>query len=392
MRMETINGELASFAHLKELKPILSSGGPCISIYMPLSSLPNSQGANANVLKWKECIRSLQQKMERHGAPARELAETISEWDSVIGGAKPEGKSIAVFRSPDVFRVTWLEREVASKAVIGPHFYVRPLLAELTKPKTFYLLALSQKDIRLLCCTSSSSEEVALSKRGVVTSFEQYMNSAKPDHTQNLGASAGPSAGSSKGVFNGTGTEKEDRDKYLLHFYKQIDRGVNDVLRGKTAPLVLAGVDYELSLYRDINSYPNLSAEAVRGAPNSLKAGEMHARALEAIERDYHRKLDDALATYDHKVGAGATNRLRDIVTAVRDGRVLTLFVSDTLGQPGSFNESTYAVKGRESGSAEDEDLVNDAAIQTILRAGQVFVVPNSKMPHGAPLAATYRF
>lgn len=392
MRMETIKGELASFAHLKELKPILSSEGPCISIYMPLSSLPNSQGANANVLKWKECIRSLQQKVEQHGAQARELAETISDWDSVTGGAKPEGKSVAMFRSPDVFRVTWLEKEVASKAVIGPHFYVRPLLAELTKPKTFYLLALSQKDVRLLTCTSNSSEDVALSKRGLVTSFEQYMNSAKPDHTQNLGASAGPSAGSSKGVFTGTGTEKEDRDKYLSHFYKQIDRGVNEVLRGKTAPLVLAGVDYELSLYRDINSYPNLSAEAVRGAPNGLKAGEMHARAIEALEREYHRKLDDALATYDHKVGAGATNRLRDIVTAVREGRVLTLFVSDTLGQPGSFNESTYAVKGRESGSTEDEDLVNDAAIQTILRAGQVFVVPNAKMPHGAPLAATYRF
>jgi hypothetical protein len=390
--METIKGELANFAHLKELKPILSSEGPCISIYVPMSSLPNSQGANANVLKWKECIRSLQQKMEQHGPQGRELAETISDWDSVAGGIKPEGKSIAVFRSPDVFRVTWLDREVPSKAVIGPHFYIRPLLGELIKPKTFYLLALSQKDVRLLCCTTSRSEEVALSTRAVVTSFEQYMNSAKPDHTLNLGASAGPSAGSSKGVFTGTGTEKEDRDKYLSHFYKQIDRGVNDVLRGKTAPLVLAGVDYELSLYRDINSYPNLSAEAVHGAPNGLKAGEMHARAIEAMEREYHRKLDDALATYDHKVGAGATNRLRDIVTAVREGRVLTLFVSDTLGQPGSFNESTYAVKGRESGSAEDEDLVNDAAIQTILRAGQVFVVPNAKMPHGAPLAATYRF
>lgn len=392
MRMETIKGELANFAHLKELKPILSSEGPCISIYVPMSSLPNSQGANANVLKWKECIRSLQQKLAQHGAQARELAETISDWDSVSGGMKPEGKSIAVFRSPDVFRVTWLDKEVASQAVIGPRFYIRPLLAELVKAKMFYLLALSQKDIRLLCCTTSRSEEVALSTRGVVTSFEQYMDSAKPDHTQNLGASAGPSSGSSKGVFNGTGTEKEDRDKYLLHFYKQIDRGVNELLRGKTAPLVLAGVDYELSLYRDINSYPNLSAEAARGAPNGLKAGEMHARAIEALDREYHRKLDDALATYDHKVGGGATNRLRDIVTAVRDGRVLTLFVSDSLGQTGSFDESTYSMKGRETGSADDEDLVNAAVVQAILHAGQVFVVPNTKMPNGAPVAATYRF
>lgn len=390
--MDTIKGEVAGFADLKELKPILSSRGPCISVYMPLSSLPNQQGANANVLKWKECIRSLEQKSAQHGAQGRELTDSIADWDSVFGGVKPEGKSVAVFRSPDVFRVTWLNEEVNSQAVIGPHFYVRPLLPELTKPKTFYLLALSQKDVRLLCCSSNSSEEVGLAKRGVATSFEDFMNPVKPDHTQNLGAASGPGSGSSKGVFETSSTEREDRDKYLSHFYKQIDRAVNDVLRGKTEPLVLAGVDYVLSLYREVNSYPNLLSEAARGAPNGLKSGEMHARALEAIGRDYQNRLGDALATYDHKVGAGATNRLRDIVTAAHDGRVLTLFVSDSLGQTGSFNEATYAVKGKETGSAGDEDLVNDAVVQAILHAGQVFVVPNSKMPNGAPLAATYRF
>lgn len=387
-----MKGEVAGFAHLKELKPMLSSGGPCISAYVPLSSLPNHQGANANVLKWKECIRSLEQRLPQHGAQARELVGSISDWDGLIGGVRPEGKSVAVFRSPDVFRVAWLDDEVNSQAIIGPHFYVRPLLPELTKAKTFYLLALSQKDVRLLCCNSNRAEEVPLSTRGVATSFEEYMNPVKPDHTQSLGAATGPDSGASKTVSGTSNTEREDRDRYLSHFYKQIDRAVNDVLRGKTEPLVLAGVEYELSIYRDVNSYPNLSDEAVRGAPNGLKAGEMHARAIEAIGRDYQRKLDDALATYDHKVGAGATNRLRDIVTAVRDGRVLTLFVSDTLGQTGSFNESTYSMKGRETGSAEDEDLVNDAVVQAILHAGQVFVVPNTKMPNGAPLAATYRF
>jgi hypothetical protein len=49
-------------------------------------------------------------------------------------------------------------------------------------------------------------------------------------------------------------------------------------------------------------------------------------------------------------------------------------------------------VKGRETGTAEDEDLVNDAVVQTVLHAGQIYVAPNGKMPHGSPVAATYRF
>jgi hypothetical protein len=190
----------------------------------------------------------------------------------------------------------------------------------------------------------------------------------------------------------GTSTDKETKDQYLAHFYKQIDRGLNEILRGKTEPVVPAGVEYELALYRSVSTHPHLIGEGVEGAPNSLKAGEMHARALDVLLRQYDKKVDDALSEYNHKVGGGASNRLKEIVPAAHDGRVLTLLESDSLEIPGSFDETTYTVKGRESGTSEDEDLVNDAVVQTILHAGQVFVVPNSKMPNGAPLAAIFRF
>ena len=45
-----------------------------------------------------------------------------------------------------------------------------------------------------------------------------------------------------------------------------------------------------------------------------------------------------------------------------------------------------------ETGTPEDEDLVNDAAVQTILHAGKVLVVPHHKMPTGAAVAAIFRF
>jgi hypothetical protein len=83
---------------------------------------------------------------------------------------------------------------------------------------------------------------------------------------------------------------------------------------------------------------------------------------------------------------------LKEIVPAAHEGRVLTLLVSDSAEVPGSFDEMTYTVKGRESGTSDDEDLINDAVVQTILHAGQVYVVPNAKMPNGAPLAAIFRF
>ncbi len=358
---------------------------------MALDFAPANQSAKANALRWKECLRTLEAKIQQNGSEACELLQSISDWDAISGEERPAAKSIAVFRSPDIFCVTSLEEQVKGKAVVGPHFNVRPLLPELTRARTFYILALSQKDVRVLRCTSSSSEEVSL-PASVATSFDRFMNSAKPDHVSDGRATPGPGSGSSKGVMFTTTTDREDKDQYLAHFYKQVDRGLNEILRGKSEPVVPVGVEYELALYKSVSTYPHLVDEGVHGAPNSLKAGEMHARALDVIVKEYENRVGEALAEYDHKAGGGASNRLKDIVPAAHDGRVLTLLVSDSLETTGSFDEATHTVKGRETGKPEDEDLVNDAVVQTILHAGQVLVVPNGRMPNGAPLSAIFRF
>lgn len=389
--MNMLKAELAVFQSAKDLKPILSSEGPCLSVYIPLSNASSNQSVKAHALEWKEALRTVESRLEQYGSPAQELFESIRDWDSISPDQEPQGKSLAVFRSPDVFRVTWVEEAVKSRAEIGPHFYIRPLLPDLTRDRSFYILALSQKNVRLLRCTSRSAEEVPFPPN-VAVSFDAYMNSAKPDHVSDNRGTPGPSSGSSKGVMFTTSSDREDHNEYLLHFFRQIDRGVNELLRGKTEPVVLAAVEYELALYRDANSYAHLAKESVQGAPNSLKSGEMHARALDALLRCYENKVDEALAQYNHKVGGGASNRLKEVITAAHDGRVLTLLVSDSLESTGAFDESTHTVKGRETGTTNDEDLVNDAAVQTILHAGQVYVVPNGKMPNGAPLAAIYRF
>ncbi len=389
-RMDTLKAELAEFQSAKDLKTILAVEGPCLSVYIPFSTAPPNQSAKANALEWKEVLRSIEPKIQQNRA-ARELLESIRDWDEIFQGQEPQGRSIAVLRSPDVFRITWIEEPVKSRAELGPHFYIRPLLPELTRDKAFYILALSQKNVRLLRCTARAAEEVPFPPH-IATSYDAYMNTAKPDHVSDNRASPGPGAGSSKGVMFTTSSDREDKDEYLTHFFRHIDRAVEEILRGKSEPVVLAGVEYELALYRSFNSNLHLAPESVQGAPNSLKSGEMHARALDAMLRCYEKKIDEALAQYNHRVGAGASNRLKDVVTAAHDGRVLTLLVSDSLESTGVFDETTHTVKGRQTGSPEDEDLINDAAVQTILHAGQVFVVSHGKMPNGAPLAAIFRF
>ncbi|HEY1216903.1 MAG TPA: hypothetical protein VGE93_25030, partial [Bryobacteraceae bacterium] len=138
--MNTVKGELVTFEGLKDLKTLLSVDGPCLTVYMPLSTA-STEGRNPNgkqnELHWKEILRTLNGRAAQFGSAGRELVESVSNWDAVapesVENGDAPGRSIAVFRSPDLFQVALLDGEVTDRAVLGPHFNIRPLLAEVVR-------------------------------------------------------------------------------------------------------------------------------------------------------------------------------------------------------------------------------------------------------------------
>lgn len=387
--METIKSELVRLDRPEGLKGLLSANGPCISIFFPVSRENLNPGDDER--RWKQVIRRLEAELDRfNNGPngTRELLDALRALDAMSEDRNGKGKTLVVFRCPDRFCHLWLRADLEERIKVGPQFFIRPLLPLMSNP-VFCILALSLNDTRLLRCTLDNSEQVPLP--GVPSSFDEYMNSTKPDHVLENRTSAGPSSGTSKGVTGGTSTEAEDRDEYVSHYFRQIDRALNAALRETCEPVVLVGVDHQLSLYRSVTTYPRLATDGVHGAPNGLKGGEMHARAIEVLRAHRAGMLDQVLAEYNHLAGGGrATNRLKEIVTAANDGRVVKLIVSDSLEQAGALDEATHQVTGSNNGG--EYDLLNKAAVETILHAGQVFVAPNKKMPNGSPLAAIFRY
>jgi Bacterial archaeo-eukaryotic release factor family 3 len=392
--MVTVMDRQESLNTLDDLKALLSASGPCLSVYMPLSNASTAgknPNAKQNELRWRECMQAAETQAGRFGDPGKGVIASVRNWAAVApepGGESKghHGKSIAVFRSPEAFQVTLLDEVVPDQVAFDRQFQIRPLLKQLVRDRRFYLLALSQKNTRLLYCTTQTSEEAPFPGT-TKTNFEDWMNMAKPDHRLVENAMSTGAQGSARPTaLAPKGSDAEDKDEYLAHFLKHIATGVGEVLRGKTEPLVLCAVESYIPLYREVNAYPNLAPEAVLGAPNSLKSGEMHARAIEALGRCYDRKVEESLESWNHKVGGGGSSRLDEVVTAAHDGRVLTLMVSDSQEAKGHFDEGSHTV---ETGN---EDLVNDAAVQTVLHAGKVLVVAQEKMPNGSPAAAIFRF
>lgn len=83
---------------------------------------------------------------------------------------------------------------------------------------------------------------------------------------------------------------------------------------------------------------------------------------------------------------------LRASIADAPPGRIDTLFVAEesaVWGQPGDAAERIRI--DRES-TPDNEDLTDDATVQTLLHGGNVHLLPASALPREAALAATLRF
>ncbi len=372
---------------MKEIKELGAATGPCLSILIPIDSAHGQTAQNS--IRLKNGIEAAKKLLADKGVDPKPLIESIQ---AITEDLKWTGQGLAVYCSPDLCRAFELAFTVTDSVMVGDHFYVKPLIPLLNADQPFYILALSQKHPRLLRCTEQSSEEVEL-PQSAPTSLWNDKQSDQPDHDQDNHSSGGPDQGGMRGVAFSTNTDSEDRPEYLAHFYKHVSEGVTALLKEEGAPVVIAGVDYETAAFRKVNVYPHLVADCVHGSADGLKRGELHKRALEAMKTHREVPLKAALARYDQLAGGErGSSTIKDIVAAAFDGRILDLVLAESAQYMGNFDEATHNVKGHKQPVDGDEDLLNAAALQTLMHAGQVYVVPPTQVPHGAPAVAVFRW
>jgi hypothetical protein len=219
------------------------------------------------------------------------------------------------------------------------------------------------------------------------------MQTEKPDHVLDSRSSAGPSVGSMKGVLFGTSSDADHHDEYLLHFFEQIEKGVNLALKGINEPLIPCGVEHELALYRRVSTHGHLVEPGIHGAPDGLEMPELQRRALELLQERPPSAAVNLLSDFDKKVGAGLGSvQIGEIVIAAYLGRVFHLYFQESARYSGTFDLTRRRVKHTEDPLDKPVDLIEIAARETIAHAGEAHVVAGSKMPNGVPVCAIFRY
>lgn len=98
-------------------------------------------------------------------------------------------------------------------------------------------------------------------------------------------------------------------------------------------------------------------------------------------------------AVVDIVGGTGRTsNEVREVVLAAWDGRVDVLFVAVDIRLWGTFASDTRTIEIADEAPGQNEDLLNLAAIHTVLNRGTVYAVPPAEMPDPTEVAAVPRY
>ena len=367
---------------LGDLKALAATNGLCLTAVVPLPG-PHIE------TQVKNAIQGLQKKLAERGTDRKTVSSLLEPVFDLVLTAKTEGiwaHAMILFRSPGLFQYYLLHGQFKEAQAVDNRFHVRPLLRTLAHETRFHLLGLSQRHVRLWHCTQHRAEPVVT--RGFPTNLHAWLNDRQPDHVLANRSSAGPSVGGMKGVVSGSNADREREDEYVRHFFKDVDKGVTAHLRSETAPLLLAGVEHEIAIYRRVNSYKPTLEKVVKGSPDGMRDRTLHERAMEVVTCTFSEPLQRVMTTIPECVGTpGASTDARSIVQAAFEGRVLDLVIAANAEYFGVWNEDTYSVE-----AGRGEELLNAAALQTIRHGGRAFVLDERDMPVKAAAAAMFRF
>lgn len=377
---------LEALRHLTEIKQ-----GPCVSIYLPTHRIPTEIGQDR--LRLKNLLGQAEESLVALGLRSPEAKAILQPAEGLLLKTpfwKGQEDGLAIFLAPDIYYFHPLPLAFPELMVVSERFHLKPLLA-LLGTNEFYILALSQNEVRLLQASRYSVSEVDL--EGVPQSLAEALKYDDPQKQLQFHTGTQKITGDRAAMFHGHGVGTDDAKSNLLRFCQHLDRGLHDILRNEQAPLVVAGVDYLLPIFREASSYAHLLPEGVAGNPEGLSPEELQRQAWPVVESYFNQAQRQAEAKYRQLAGTGkASHDLREILPAAYHGRVEVLFVAVGRQEWGVFEAQRQELQRFSEARPGAEDLLDAAAVQTMLKGGTVFSVEPEAVPDGPPMAAVFRY
>lgn len=372
------------------------SGNACVSIYMPTHRAGHDR--QQDPIRLKNLLSQAEEKLREMGLMTLETQALLEPANVLLpdsGFWQQQGDGLAIFLSPGLYRFYRLPLRFEELLVVADSFHIKPLLPMLSGDGRFYILAISQDQVRLLQGTRYSVNEI--DPQGMPAGMAQALRFDDPErqlqfHTGTPATTPGPDRSA---VFHGHGGGVNDHKTNLLRYFHKVDDGLRDILQDEKTPLVLAGVDYLHPIYHQANSYQHLVKQGVTGNPDDLSAKDLHEKAWEIVRPMFQADYREAVSRYAAWAGSQdsrTSTGLDEILRAAYLGQVDTLFVVIGEQQWGSFDPYSDTLVRHAQFEPGVRDLLDFAAVHTLINRGTVYALASEGMPDETDVAAIFRY
>ena len=363
----------------------------CISLLMPTQSA--GLDGQQDVVRLKNLAARAEEQLIERGLRlpvARKVVQPILEMprDEHTWSSRKQG--LAVFRSESAFETFRLDVPLEESVIVDRRFHVKRLLPALNSHPPFFVLALSRGHVRLLRGTWHGCE--SLRPRDLPVNIEAALNLQTADRGEQLHTGLRGDLGKEGAVFHGQGGHRDTIKDEVAEYFRLVDKALRPVMRDNTWPLILAGVDYELAIFREVAAHVQVNDESLVGNFDYATDNVLYERALPLAQRSYAKLKTKALNTLTDFAHTGrASYEVDKIVPAAHQGQVETLFANPQAAEFGRFHPETNWVEFTTERSPA-LDLVEIATEQTILHRGTVYAAAPGELPDNCALGAVFRF
>lgn len=372
-----------------DFKQLAEAKSSCVSIYMPAEKA--GAETRKNPILFKNLIKEAQDKLEQRDLLTDELANVLNSAEDYIDNYdfwQHQDSGLAFFINTDGIKYYRLPHSFEPYVEVGDRFYLKPLLPVITNNSKFYLLTLAQNQVQFFLGSHYSINQVDLPE-SIPASLAEALKYDDPEK-QTQYHSSNPTTSP---IYHGQGVGTTDNKDEIRRFFQQIDRGLQAVLQEGKTPLILAGVEFLLPIYQEVNSYGNLLPKGITGNPENVEPTELHRQAWSIIEPHLAGTRKEAIDKYHQLANTEeASSQLEQVVAAAAVGQVETLFVAANAQYWGEFQLQSNKVISHAEATPDSIDLVDFAATQTYLQGGNVYILELAEMPEQTVLSAVFRY
>lgn len=372
------------------LKRLLAASprAPAVTIYLPthVSASPphisedqirlkNLKNRACSIIKTREDAKEFADELNRK---LEELLANTLFWEHQTRG-------LLICARPGRFYMFHLPLDTSEYLAVDERFRLAQILGLLSDYNKYYVLSLAQHSPKLY-----SGDFYGLSETdvGLPQSLLKGLNIDEMGRPSEQQVSA---YGNARG-FNGRGGDKNPAEEERQRFWRMIDQLVLKHA-DKKQPLILAGIDSEVSEYRALTHYPNVLNGHIEGSFSGSSGFELFQPALEIIENELVQPEHQAVVD-QFKQAPGLTARDFAAITDAADkGRVDKLLLAGIRYTADTVRDNKQAVPVIEQPPEESAAAVHNTAYKVWNSGGTIINLETDEMPvKDSLMLATLRY